>query len=146
LIQVLVSFEESVTHHLNKLSLTVIQQTTDSNVLSAQSLDVFTQYCDDLYSSGVGGIHLNISNKILLKLRSTSIAIVGFVQLTKVKTLFKVLFDSGSDKLILKQSNGKKRKVSCVNASLVIDQDVLLRDITLPEFFSSQCIPGPICT
>jgi hypothetical protein len=39
---------------------------------------------------------------------------------------------------------GKKQKVSGVNASSVIDQDVLLTDITLPAFLSSQCIPGPI--
>jgi hypothetical protein len=34
--------------------------------------------------------------------------------------------------------------VSGVNASSVIDQDVLLTDITLPKFLSSQRIPGPI--
>jgi hypothetical protein len=31
-----------------------------------------------------------------------------------------------------------------VNASSVTNQDVLLQDITLPEFLSSQHIPGPI--
>jgi hypothetical protein len=65
----------------------------------------------------------------------------------------KVLFDSGSDKTIFKRSSlpqgiapstGKKWKVSGVNASSVINQDVLLTDITLPEFLSPQCIPGPI--
>jgi hypothetical protein len=40
---------------------------------------------------------------------------------------------------------GKKHKILGVNASSTIDQDVLLRDITLPEFSSSQRIPGPIC-
>jgi hypothetical protein len=39
---------------------------------------------------------------------------------------------------------GKKWKVSGVNASYVIDQHVLLTDITLPEFSASQRIPGPI--
>jgi hypothetical protein len=32
-----------------------------------------------------------------------------------------------------------------MNASSVIDQDILLKDIALPEFSLSQCIPGPIC-
>jgi hypothetical protein len=41
-------------------------------------------------------------------------------------------------------STGKKQKVSGMNASSVINQDVLLTDITLPEYSSSQCIPGPI--
>jgi hypothetical protein len=65
----------------------------------------------------------------------------------------KVLFDSGSDKTIFKRSSlpqgiepstGKKRKVSGVTTSSVIDQYVMVKDITLPEFSSSQRIPGPI--
>jgi hypothetical protein len=32
-----------------------------------------------------------------------------------------------------------------LNASSIIDQDVLLSDITLPDFSSLQRIPGPIC-
>jgi hypothetical protein len=79
-----------------------------------------------------------------LRFQSTSIDIVGSIQQTKVNILLKVLFDSGSDKTILKRSSlpqgtepsaGKKWKVSGVNASSVIDQDILLTDITLPEFF-----------
>jgi hypothetical protein len=44
----------------------------------------------------------------------------------------------------IEPSTGKKQKVSGVNASSVIDQNILLTDITLPEFLSSQRIPGPI--
>jgi hypothetical protein len=78
---------------------------------------------------------------------------VGSIQQTKVNNLLKVLFDSGSDKTIFKKSSlpqgiepstGKKRKVSGVTTSSVIDQYVMLKDITLPEFSSSQRIPGPI--
>jgi hypothetical protein len=63
------------------------------------------------------------------------------------------LFDSGSDKTIVKRlslplgiatSTGKKRKILGVNGSSTIDQDRLLKDITLLEFSSSQHIPGPI--
>jgi Retroviral aspartyl protease len=62
------------------------------------------------------------------------------------------LFDTGPDKTIVKRtslppgietSTGKKRKFLGVNTSSTTDQDVL-KDITLPEFSSSQCIPGPI--
>jgi hypothetical protein len=45
----------------------------------------------------------------------------------------------------IETSTGKKRKILGVNASSTIDQDVLLKDITLPEFSTSQRIPGPIC-
>jgi hypothetical protein len=44
----------------------------------------------------------------------------------------------------IEPSTGKKQKVSGMNASSIIDQHVLLTDITLPAFSSSQCIPGPI--
>jgi hypothetical protein len=63
------------------------------------------------------------------------------------------LFDSRSDKTIVKQtslptgiemSTGKKHKILGVNASSTTDQDVLLKDNTLPEFSSLQRIPGPI--
>jgi hypothetical protein len=78
---------------------------------------------------------------------------VGSIQQIKVNNLLKVLFDSGSDKTIFKRSSlpqgiepstGKKRKASGMNASSVIDQDILLTDIALPEFSLSQRIPGPI--
>jgi hypothetical protein len=78
---------------------------------------------------------------------------VGSIQQTKVNILLKVLFDSRSDKTIFKRSSlpqgiepstVKKRKVSGVNTSSVTNQDVLLTDITLPEFLSSQRVPGPI--
>jgi hypothetical protein len=117
---------------------------------------VFTHYIDELYSTGECDVKLNISKHETQssRLRSSSIAIVGSIQQTKVNILLKVLFDSGSDKTIFKRSSlplsiepstGKKLKVSGVNASSVIDQHVLLTDITLPEISSSQCIPGPIC-
>jgi hypothetical protein len=82
-------------------------------------------------------------SKIPLKLRSTSLAIVGIIQQTKTNALWKVLFDSRSDKTIVKRlslpsgietSTGKKRKILGMNASSTIDQDVLLKDITLPKF------------
>jgi hypothetical protein len=44
----------------------------------------------------------------------------------------------------IETTTGKKRKILGVNASSTIDQNVLLKDITLPEFSSSQRIPGPI--
>jgi hypothetical protein len=111
------------------------------------------QNCDDNYSLGVSDVILNDFSDISLKLRSTSLAIVGTIQQIKTNALWKVLFDSRSDKTIVKRSSlpsgietssGKKRKTLGVNASSVIDQDMLLRDITLPEFSSSQRIPGPI--
>jgi hypothetical protein len=155
-IQVLVSLEEeSVTHHLDKISLSAELQAVNHKVLTSEFLTVFTHYIDELYSTGDSGVKLDLSNEVqTLRLRSTSIAIIGSIQQTKANNLLRVLFDSGSDKTIfkissllqgIKPSTGKKRKVSGANTSSVIDQDILLTDITLPKFSSSRPIPGPIC-
>jgi hypothetical protein len=118
---------------------------------------VFTHYIDELYSTRDCDVKLNISKHGTQssRLRSTSIALVGFFQQTNVNILLKVLFDSRSDKMIFTRfslpqgfepSTGKKWKVSGVNASSVVNQDILPKDITLPEFLPSQQIPGPICS
>jgi hypothetical protein len=145
-IQALDSLEESVTHHLDEISLSAEQQAVNHKVLNSEFLTMFTHYIDELYSTGDSDIKPDISKHEVQssRLRSTSIAIVGSIQQTKDNNLLKVLFDSGSDKTIFKRSSlphgiepstGKRRKVSGMNASSVTDQDVLLTDITLPQVF-----------
>jgi hypothetical protein len=137
------AFTKSITHHLNELTLDAFQHEVVTNILSTEFINVLTRYCDDSYSSGVSDVNLKDFSKILLKLQSTSLAMVGIIQQTKTNTLWKVLFDSGLDKTIVKRTSlpsgietltGKKRKICGVNASSTADQDVLLKDITLPEF------------
>jgi hypothetical protein len=155
-IQALVSLEESVTHHLGEISLSAEQQAVNRKVLNSEFLIMFTHHIDELYSTRDSDLAQDISKHEVQssRLRSTSIAIVGSIQQTKVNILLKVLFDSRSDKTIFKRSSlsqgiepstGKRHKVSGMNASSVTNQDVLLTDITLPEFLLSQRIPGPIC-
>jgi hypothetical protein len=154
-IQALVSLEESVTHHLDEISLNAEQQIANRKVLSDEFLTVLTHYIDELYSTRDSDVKLNISKHEIQssRLQSSSIAIVGLIQQTKANILLKVLFDSGLDKTIFKRSSlpqgiepstEKKQKVSGMNASSVVDQHVLLTDISLPEFLLSQRIPGPI--
>jgi hypothetical protein len=106
-IQALVSLDESVTHHLDEILLTADQQDTNRQVLSNEFLNVFTHYIDELYSTRDSDVNLNISKHEIQssRLRSSSIAIVGSIQRTKVNILLKVLFDSGSDKMIFKRSS-----------------------------------------
>jgi hypothetical protein len=99
------AFNESVTHHLNELTLDAFQHEVATKILSTEFIDVFTRYCDDSYSSGVSDVNLKDFSEIPLTLRSTSLAIVGFIQQTKTNTLWKVLFGSGSDKTIVKQTS-----------------------------------------
>jgi hypothetical protein len=150
-IQVLVSLDESVTHHLDELSLTADQQATNCKVLCDEFLHMFV---DELYSTGYCDIKLNISNCNIrpLKLQSTSLAIVSFIQQTKVKSLLKVLFDSRSDKTIFKRSSlpqgiapstGKKQKVSGMNASSVkmfCSQTLLFQSSCLHNAFQAQFV------
>jgi hypothetical protein len=51
--QVHINLDESITHHLNELTLDAFQREVATNFLSNEFIDVFTQYCDDNYSSGV---------------------------------------------------------------------------------------------
>jgi hypothetical protein len=60
-IQVLVSLEESVTHHLDKVSLSAEQQAINCKVLNNEFLIVFTHYIDELYSTRDSDIKLDIS-------------------------------------------------------------------------------------
>jgi hypothetical protein len=47
-IQALVSLEESITHHLDKISLSAEQQVINCQVLNSEFLTVFTHYIDEL--------------------------------------------------------------------------------------------------
>jgi hypothetical protein len=83
-----INLDKSVTHHLTELTLDAFQCKVATNFLSNE----FTQYCDDSYSSGVSDVNLKDFSEILLKLQSTSLAIVGIIQQTKTKAVFKQLF------------------------------------------------------
>jgi hypothetical protein len=146
--------DKSVTHHLNELTLDAFQQEVATNFLRNEFIDVFTQYCDDSCSSGVSDIKLKRLKQNPVKATIYYLSYHWYHLAEKTNALWKVLFDSGSDKTIVKRlslplgietSIGKKRKILGVNASSTIDQDVLLKDITLPEFSSLLHIPGPIC-
>jgi hypothetical protein len=66
--QVHIGLDESVTHHLNELTLNAFQHEVATNFLSNEFIDVFTQYCDDSYSSGVSDVKLKDLSEIPLKL------------------------------------------------------------------------------
>jgi Reverse transcriptase (RNA-dependent DNA polymerase) len=150
--EVLVNLNEPISHHLNDASFLAMQENT-SNVPCDDIVDMFVKHCADEYSMGVSEINVNESVDSLLQLCATSYAIVQTMQQTGVNCLLRVLFDSGSDKTLLKQSAlppginpslGKKRKVIGVAASSIMDREVLIENMTLPEFLSTQRVSGPI--
>jgi hypothetical protein len=65
-----------------------------------------------------------------------------------------VLFDSRADKMMMKRlalplgvtpSLGQKRCVTGVTTIALLDKEVIIEDMILPEFSATTCILGPIC-
>jgi hypothetical protein len=119
-------------------------------------VDVYTKYCDEAYALGLSDMDSNnIVNTIdtTLLLRATSYALVSSMQNARVNRLLRVLFDSGSDKTLIHQSAlppgitpsiGKKRRLTGVTSSVHVDKEVILENLTLPEFLAMLRVPGPI--
>jgi hypothetical protein len=150
--EVHVNLTERVTHHLNDSSFLAMQEST-INITCDEIEDMFVKHCADEYSMGVSENNLKGSVDSILQLRATSYAIVQTIQHASMNCMLRVLFDSGSDKTLIKQSVlprginpsiGKKRKVIGVTASLIMDREVIIENMTLPEFLSTQRVSGPI--
>jgi hypothetical protein len=84
---------------------------------------------------------------------ATSHGIVCTMQNTRVDCLLRVLFDSGANKTMMKRSVlplgvnpslGRKRQVTSVTTSALLDKELLIEDIILPEFSATTHISGPI--
>jgi hypothetical protein len=114
---------------------------------------LYVQHSDEVYSGGVQNISHELSFDKALRLCATSHAIVRTMQNTRVDCLLRVLFDSGANKTMMKRlvlppgvnpSMGRKRRVTGVTASTLLDKEVLIKDMILPEFSATTCISGPI--
>jgi hypothetical protein len=149
-----VSISEPFTHHLDELSLLAMQEST-TNVMCDDYVDTYMKFMDDAYSAGVSEINGSIVPNLdsVLHLRATSYAIVKSMQHSNVDCLLRVLFDSGSDKMLMKQSalpkginlsQGKKHKVTGVTSSMIMDREIIIENMTLPKFLSTQRVSGPV--
>jgi hypothetical protein len=116
---------------------------------------LYVQYSDEVYSHRVQNIINDLAFDKALRLRATSHAIIRTIQNTCVDCLLRVLFDSGVDKRMMKHlslplgvnpSLGQKRCVTGVTASALLNKEVLIEDMILPEFSPTTCILGPIRT
>jgi hypothetical protein len=111
---------------------------------------LYIQYSDEVYSNTTSD---DLSFDKVLRLRATSHAIVRTIQKSHENCLLHVLFNSGADKTMMKRSAlplgvnpslGKKRRVTGVMSSALLDKEVLIEDMILPEFSSNTRISGPI--
>jgi hypothetical protein len=150
--EVLVNLDEPFSHHLNDASFLAMQENTTS--MCDEIVSMFIRHCEDEYSVKVSENNLSETVESFdsqLQLRATSYAIVNTIQQTSVNCMLRVLFDSGSNKTLIKQlslppgitpSIGKKRKV--IRVTLSLDWEVFIENMTLPEFSSTQCVSGPL--
>jgi hypothetical protein len=99
--EILVNLNEPISHHLNDPSFLAMQENT-TNIACDEIVDMYVKYCADEYSMGVSENKVIESVDSILQLRTTSYAIVQTIQQTGVNCLLHVLFDSGSDKTLIK--------------------------------------------
>jgi hypothetical protein len=146
------AFTSTITHHLHNLSFHAMQEINIT--VYNEIVGLYVQHSDDVYSNGVPNISNVLPFDQVLRLQATSHAIVRMMQNTRVDCLLCVLFDSGADKMMMKRSVlplgvnpslGRKRQVTGVTTSALLDKEVLIEDMILPEFSATTHISGPIC-
>ena len=140
-------------HHLDCMSYTALLQTmTNKDGISTLSS---TSLLDEFYMNGDSEIKLGLDFTQIssLRLRSTSIMYARKIQNNVCGQPLRVLFDTGSDKTLInikalptgtspKTCTGQR--VVGVHGTEILNKEVLLEDISFPEFSTTQRIPGPI--
>jgi hypothetical protein len=150
--EVLLNLDDPLSHHLNDASFLAMQENTTKDMCD-EIVSMFVKHCADEYSCQVSENTISESFDSQLQLRATSYTIVTTIQHTNVNCMLRVLFDSGSDKTLIKQSSlplgitpsiGRKSKVIGVTSSSIMDWEVFIENMTLPEFSSTQRVSGPL--
>jgi hypothetical protein len=146
------AFTSTITHHLHNLLFHAMQEI--NTTVYDEIVGPYVQHNDEVYSNEVSNISNTLPFDQVLRLQATSHAIVRTLQNTRVDCLLHVLFDSRADKMMMKRSVlppevnpslGRKRQVTGVSASALLDKQVHIEDMILPEFLATTCISGPIC-
>jgi len=115
----------------------------------------FVSLCDEAFTAGDSDIKVNFNMDVTtsLRLRAVSVALVGAIQNVPVKRPLRLLFDTGSDKTLVNYkalpkgaspSTGQGGRVTGVHGTAVLNQEVLITSLCLPEFSPTQKVPGPI--
>jgi hypothetical protein len=142
----------NIPHHFD--SFTLSQESSGYSHTPDEVELLYVQHNDEKYSNGV--IENNsgpVSFDDSLCLRATSHAVVKTMQRAKVDRLFRVLFDSGCDKTMLKRSVlppgvnpslGRRRQVTGVASTLIMNKEVMMEDLFFTEFSATKRVPGPI--
>jgi hypothetical protein len=139
------AFTSTTTHHHCDLSFHALQEI--NTTVYGDIVGLYVQHSDEVYSGGVQNISHELSFDKALQLHATSHVIVQTIQHTRVDCLLHVLFDSGADQTMMKHSVlppgvnpslGRKRRVTGVTSSTLLDKEVLIEDMILPEFSATN--------
>ena len=143
-------------HHLDYMSFPVEQVNT---AMFDIDLEGYTSFYDNMFSLGDDEINLlenNDSDDILntLGLRSVGIMLARTIQGQSNAQPLKVLFDSGSDKVLINRrvlpkgavpKKVQQQKFTGIQpGAATFSQAVLLEDISFPEFSATQRVDKPM--
>jgi hypothetical protein len=95
------AFTSTITHHLCDLLFHAMQEI--NMTVYDEIVGLYIQHSDEVYSNGVSNISNILPFDQVLRLHTTSHAIVRMMQNTRVDCLLRVLFDSGANKMMLKR-------------------------------------------
>ena len=147
---------ELASHHLDSSSYATQMQTSEITGPSVYALQSVAAYCEELYINGDSDVYVmsNVDNVVVSsRLRAIGFMTVNEVQGHKSARPLRLLFDTGSDKTMFNFRALPKgavprtvegTRINGIHGTEVMDQEVLLTGITLPEFSPTQRVPGPV--
>ena len=146
--------EDNVAHHFDSIAY-AIQPSAFHEIIDDPIAESFVAFSDQLFVNGDSNLKICVAEDFTqsLRLRSIGIMTAGSVQGHKCLTPLKVLFDTGSDKTMFNSralpagANPKTvdgHRVTGIHGTELLNKEVMLTDVSLPEFSPTQRIPGPI--
>jgi hypothetical protein len=147
-----ITYTRCSSHHIDNCCPSFIQTQTSQDINSYSSFVMDTQNDGDVLNEEE---LLNRHSDILLPLylRPIGLLLPRLIQSTKNRCALKVLFDSGSDRTFIKRSALPKGavpktvtalRVNTIQGINKVTQQVILKDLTLPEFSPTQRIDKAI--
>ena len=148
----------SCTHHLDLCCFTATSCSTQANDCNHNEIvESYMTQCDQEYSNGVDsakhGLYLGHDVLPGLHLRPVSTMLIRSIQSHECKVPLRVLFDTGSDRTMINQSSLPKgavpkrmtdQSITGLHGTQVLSHEVMLENISFPEFTTSQRVTGPI--
>jgi transposase InsO family protein len=148
--------EVTESHYLDTISYPVQQASDHLPKEFDEVFHAFPAYCEEAWLLGETSSNLLVNDitTTQLHLRSVGIMTAKVIQGISNDAPLKVLFDTGSDLTLFNERalpknakpklHQKTQNVTGVHGTSTLKRQVLLENMSLPEFSPTQRIPGPI--